>query len=362
MPEGTSKGPILRRRWSVKLVLGVALFATIGVVIYFHFLSVSYFFRPVWDTAPKPFTFVPHYYADNVSIAKLCHLHGWRPLYQPRRVFDAIIFSVELDLLEIRYKELLPFVTKFVLVESGQTFTGLPKSLFFAENRKRFKFVEDRLAYGAMPGREFNPGENPFNLELEQRVFTEKIVQEAGIRPGDLLIMSDADEIPSAHTLKLLQWCDGWPSPMHLQMTNYLHSLEFLVDRSSWRASVHSYDPEWTGYSHSRRSDYIFAESGWHCSFCFRHINDFIFKMTGYSHADRVRSKSFLDPDRIQAVICEGRDLFDMLPEEYTFRELLTKMGPVPKSFSAVHFPAYMLENAEKFKFLFPGNCIREPG
>lgn len=98
------------------------------------------------------------------------------------------------------------------------------------------------------------------------------------------------------------------------------------------------------------------------CSFCFRYIKDFIFKMTAYSHADRVRSKSFLDPDRIQTVICEGVDVFEMLPEEYTFRELLTKMGSVPKSYSAVHFPSYLLENYNKFLFLFPGNCIREPG
>lgn len=346
----------------MKAVLAFALFATVGTLIYSHFLSVSYFLRPVWDTAPKPFQFVPHYYADNVSIAKLCHLHGWHPLWRPRRVFDAIMFSIELDLLEIRYRELLPVVTKFVLVESEQTFTGRPKSLYFAENRDRFEFVKDRLAYGAMPAREVARGENPFNLERDQRIFAEQIVREAGIARGDLLIMSDVDEIPSAHTVKLLQWCHGWPSPMHLQMTNYLHSLEFLVDRSSWRASVHIYDPEWTGYTHSRRSNYIFAESGWHFSFCLRHINDFIFKMTAYSHADRVRSKSFLDPDRVQSVICEGRDLFDMLPEEYTFRELLTKMGRIPKSYSAVHFPAYLLENADKFKFLFPGNCIREPG
>lgn len=346
----------------MKVVLVFALLASAVSLLNYHFLTVSYFFRPVWDTPPKPFTVVPHYYAENVSTAQLCRLHGWFPLPQPRRVFDAIIFSIELDLLEIRYRELLPVVTKFVLVESDHTFTGRSKDLYFAENRDRFKFVEDRLVYGPMPGRNRSSGESPFNLEKEARMFTGSVVREAGIVAGDLLVMSDVDEIPSAHTLKLLQWCHGWPSPMHLQMNNYVHSLEFLLDRRSWRASIHIYDPLHTGYTHSRRSDFLFAESGWHCSFCFRYIKDFIFKMTSYSHADRVRSESFLNPDRIQAVICAGKDPFDMLPEEYTFRELLPKLGPVPKSYSFMHLPAYLLENYAKFKFLFSGNCIRESG
>lgn len=265
MTEVYSKGHVgVLRRLNLKVVLVFALFATVGSLIHYHFLTVSYFFRPLWDMPPKPFNVVPHYYADNVSISQLCHLHGWIPLWRPRRVFDAVIFSIELDILEIRYRELLPVVSKFVLVESESTFTGRAKALYFAENRDRFRFVEDRLAYGSMPGRNGTPGENPFDLESEQRKFTETVVKEAGIAPGDLLIMSDVDEIPSAHTVRLLQWCHGWPSPMHLQMSNYRHSLEFLVDRNSWRASVHIYDPLRTGYAHSRRSDYIFAESGWH--------------------------------------------------------------------------------------------------
>jgi beta-1,4-mannosyl-glycoprotein beta-1,4-N-acetylglucosaminyltransferase len=82
--------------------------------------------------------------------------------------------------------------------------------------------------------------------------------------------------------------------------------------------------------------------------------------MKAYSHYDRVRFSHFLNPDRIQKVICEGADLFDMLPEEYTFREIIGKMGPIPRSYSAVHLPAFLLENAEKYKFLLLGNCMRE--
>ena len=84
-----------------------------------------------------------------------------------------------------------------------------------------------------------------------------------------------------------------------------------------------------------------------------------MFKMTAYSHADRVRKRSQLDGKRIQEKICRGEDLFDMLPEEYTFRELFKKMGPIGRSSSAVNLPPSLLKNADRFRFLLPGGCVR---
>lgn len=83
--------------------------------------------------------------------------------------------------------------------------------------------------------------------------------------------------------------------------------------------------------------------------------------MKAYNHADRVRRREFLDHDRIQKKICSGEDLFDMLPEEYNFKELIKKMGLIPSFSSAVNLPAYLIQNAAKFKFLLPGGCLRDP-
>lgn len=328
--------------------------------IFHHGQKISYFFRPLWDHPPPPFEHVPHYYAENVSMGQLCRLHGWSLRPEPRRVFDAIIFSNELDILEIRWRELHPYVTKLVILEANTTFTGIPKPLFFASNRDRFGFAEEKVVHGTFPGRVAPNGshDDPFKLESEQRVAMNQLLRRAGISPGDLLIMSDTDEIPSPHTVKLLQWCDDIPPLVHLELKNYLYSFEFPVDYSSWRATIHVYSP-WTRYRHSRQTDLILSDAGWHCSFCFQYLREFVFKMTAYSHADRVRSKDFLDHSRIQDNICKGNDLFDMLPEEYTFKELIKKMGAVPHSSSAVHLPAYLIQNAEKFKFLLPGGCKR---
>ncbi|GAA0186453.1 glycosyltransferase [Lithospermum erythrorhizon] len=276
-------------------------------------------------------------------------------------IFLCVLFNNELDILKIRWKELYPYVNEFVLLESNSTFTGLPKPSVFTSHREEFSFVESRLTYGQIPGR-FRKGENPFIEEAYQRLALDYLLKQAGIEDDDLLIMSDVDEIPSRHTINLLRWCDDIPSILHLRLKNYLYSFEFLVDNNSWRASVHIYQSGKTRYAHYRQSDDILAEAGWHCSFCFRHISEFIFKMKAYSHFDRVRFTHFLNPERVQHIICKGADLFDMLPEEYTFKEIIGKMGPIPRSYSAVYLPAHLLEDAEKFRFLLPGHCLRESG
>ena len=290
----------------------------------------------------------------------LCRLHGWSLRSEPRRVFDAIIFSNELDMLEVRWRELHPYVSKFVILESNTTFTGIPKPLFFASNRARFAFAEDKIAHGVFSGRAADRGshKDPFVLESEQRGAMNGLLHRAGISNGDLLIMSDTDEIPSPHTIKLLQWCDEVPPVLHLELRHYMYSFEFPVDYSSWRATAHIYGP-WTQYRHSRQTNIILSDAGWHCSFCFRYIREFVFKMTAYSHADRVKRSDFLKHSRIQKLICQGDDLFDMLPEEYSFSELIKKMGSIPRSASAVNLPAYLIENAVKYRFLLPGGCIR---
>ncbi|PAN38702.1 hypothetical protein PAHAL_7G190600 [Panicum hallii] len=340
------------------LLIGVPILI---LMIYAHGQKVTYFLRPIWESPPKPFKTIPHYYHENVTMENLCELHGWKVRDTPRRVFDAVLFSNELDILEIRWNELSPYVSEFVLLESNSTFTGMKKPLHFKENRHRFGFAESRLTYGMIGGR-FVRGENPFVEESYQRVALDQLIKIAKIEDDDLLIMSDVDEIPSGHTIDLLRWCDDIPDILHLQLRNYLYSFEFFLDDKSWRASIHRYRSGKTRYAHFRQTDELLADSGWHCSFCFRYISDFAFKMQAYSHVDRIRFKYFLNPDRIQDVICRGADLFDMLPEEYTFQEIIAKLGPIPSTYSAVHLPSYLLKNVERFRYLLPGNCRRESG
>ena len=95
-------------------------------------------------------------------------------------------------------------------------------------------------------------------------------------------------------------------------------SFEWYLGYSSWRASAHIWNPE-SYYRHSKSTELILSDAGWHCSYCFRSIPEYVMKMKGFSHADRIGGRiNLLDPKRIQDTICRGRDIFGMLPEAYS--------------------------------------------
>ena len=53
---------------------------------------------------------------------ELCKMHGWEQRKSTPEVWDAVIFSTELDLLEIRLNELDSVVDRFFIVESDSEF------------------------------------------------------------------------------------------------------------------------------------------------------------------------------------------------------------------------------------------------
>jgi beta-1,4-mannosyl-glycoprotein beta-1,4-N-acetylglucosaminyltransferase len=174
-------------------------------------------------------------------------------------VFDVVLLRNELDLLTIRWHELDPFVTNFVILESNTTFTSLPKPLNFSMNMKQFEFAKAKLKYGTAGGWPLSPGESPFVQEAHQRVVLDRLLRDSGNREDDLVIMSDVDEIPSGHTINLLRWCDNIPPLIYLELRYYLYLFEFLVGYESWWAKVHLYKPGKTHYAHYHQMDELWA-------------------------------------------------------------------------------------------------------
>ncbi|KAJ6754314.1 BETA-14-MANNOSYL-GLYCOPROTEIN BETA-14-N-ACETYLGLUCOSAMINYL-TRANSFERASE [Salix purpurea] len=130
------------RGLDLKTYIILLVLVPLGILgMYLHGPKISSFLRPIWDSPPKPFQIIPHYYHHNVSMENLCRLNGWGGVREsPRRVYDAVLFNNEVDILTIRWKELYPYITRFVILEANSTFTGIPKPLLFARNRDRFKF------------------------------------------------------------------------------------------------------------------------------------------------------------------------------------------------------------------------------
>jgi beta-1,4-mannosyl-glycoprotein beta-1,4-N-acetylglucosaminyltransferase len=326
--------------------------------------TLSYATRPLWDSDDGPSNIIPHYFADGmVADENMCKLHNWKPRENSKnvKVLDAILMSSELDLLEIRLNELDPVVDRFFILESNATFTGLPKETSFRNNRNRFEKFSKKISYRYLPGPSEHNEAGAWDFERQSRLamntFLRSHITEFPPDTQTLVVMSDLDEIPFAHSIMLLKGCEFGKS-IHLQMRNYLYSFEWMLGLNSWRASVHLWNRE-SYYRHSKSTEDVLADSGWHCSFCFRDLSEFVLKMRGYSHSDRIGGrKEYLDPQRIQQTICKGKDLFGMLPEAYSYTDLLSQMSLTPLS-SGVGLPQFILLNPDKFRFLLPGGCIR---
>jgi len=345
------------------------------LVMYFTYLT-----RPMWDSPKKGLTTLQHFYAEGVDQQTLCGLHGWTYLNNATKntttntVIGAVIFANELDLLEIRTRELYPVVDKFVIVEADRTFTNKPKPTVFFDNRERYAFAADKIEYALFKTPPVEQGEQSKGKYLEGKIrdFVTEFLKEKGVVTGDVVIMADSDEVPSRHTISLIKHCKGFPQDMHLGMRNYLYSFEFPITHQAgyidnfspatynWVPRVHIWDSNSSVYFHGRKSDFLLVESGWHCSFCFRYLEDFSFKMTAYAHADRVRHAYLLKMERIQQIVCAGSDIFGLFPEAFTFYDLFISWFDPVKSNIAVHLPIELVQHAEKYMFLLPGNCIRE--
>lgn len=123
------------------------------------------------------------------------------------RIYNCFPFFNELDLLEIRLAELDGLVDRFVIVESAQTFSGRPKPLYLKENWSRFARYGARIQRVEIEA--FPPGLSDWEQEFYQ--FDQTLAQLADVEPDDLILATDADEIPSAETLRRIR--EAPPAP-----------------------------------------------------------------------------------------------------------------------------------------------------
>jgi beta-1,4-mannosyl-glycoprotein beta-1,4-N-acetylglucosaminyltransferase len=117
-------------------------------------------------------------------------------------IYDCFTFFNELDILEMRLEELYPVVDKFVIVEMDKTFQGQPKELFLSNNLLRFEKYWDKMKcfFEKCP----DDITNPWEREYYQRNCIRKRVANMRPRQDDIIMVSDADEIPRRSVVQSL--------------------------------------------------------------------------------------------------------------------------------------------------------------
>lgn len=222
--------------------------------------DVIYLVRPIWDSpGSQPEIIVPHFHSESIPYSELCQLHGWkeRELSDDGRhlpkVIDAVIFSIELDILEIRIRELWDVVDVFVVLETDRTFTGVRKPFFLNENIERFKFAEEKLHHIIVRDSLKRNPKNSFDNEEIMRQHMTRAIRSLMLKDGDLVLVSDVDEIPFKEVIRLLKNCQGYSNELHLQMRNYVYSFEFYGDTTN-RPHVDTFSSEFR-YHHEKSTE-----------------------------------------------------------------------------------------------------------
>ena len=113
-------------------------------------------------------------------------------------IYDCFPFYNEFDILEFRLQEMWDIVDRFVLVESTKTHANLPKPLFYAENKERFKDYADRITHIIVD--DMPDTTDAMALDQFQRNCIVRGL--GGLKDDDLVLISDVDEIIRKSVLK----------------------------------------------------------------------------------------------------------------------------------------------------------------
>ncbi|KAL2255479.1 hypothetical protein VTK26DRAFT_3269 [Humicola hyalothermophila] len=299
---------------------------------------------------------------DDDQQTNICRAHGWKRFRAkdpstPRKVYDLMMVNTELDWLEIRLNSTFDEVDYYVLVEGRKTFTNRDKPLTLRDNLHRFAAYRSKIIYHEI---EYPPGFRPrttWDMEDLQRnaMLTQVFPRLRGAQApqlGDVIVVSDVDEIPRPETLALLRAC-AFPRRLTLRSRFYYYSFQWLHRGAEWA------HPQATYYQGPRRTlrpnDLRIADGGlwpfrewekadlwnasWHCSSCFRTMDELLTKMASFAHTS-MNAERFRDRKRIADRVRRGKDLWDRPGEVYDRIEGNTDV------------PKFLLENSERFAYM----------
>ncbi len=197
-------------------------------------------------------------------------------------IFDCFPFFNELDVIEIRFRELYDVVDRFVLCESTLTHGGQPKPLYFQENRERFApFLDKITALVCGNPSQKEPGQDMnWTRERNQRNFLTNGIGAA--HSDDVIITTDADEIVSREKIEEIKNIDqGKLYTLEMQAYWYYANLtsdpKWTLGKAIRFGSLHSKFQGNLSYARNSGTEGCIFGAGWHLSY-----------MGGY---DRVKQK-----------------------------------------------------------------------
>lgn len=358
--------------------------------------TVKQFTRPLWGRSDEPAFEKELFNYGFTAGSSSCSLYGWSNRSRPRRVFDAFLFSLELDVLLLRLKELDGVVDRWIIVESERSHSNNPKPLWWRDHGRadpRFTPFLSRITSVVVTAAEIDElvvqhaqkqlwrGQSsvsedtaagpsfavPEVLEAHQRRRMFAAIKAEGLADGDAIVVGDVDEIPRRASVQLARHCDGLPWSLTLDMPVFHGSFAYAAyDVPKRSAAIRIFDGQrraWIAH-HSKQGDTLLLDAGWHCSWCFRYLDDFWWKMNNYIHRDRGRPS----PSELRDRLCRGQHVmepFMSIPDVFSVRGAATAVVKkhalsIRRTSNLVRLPRAIQIDPRDFDFLLhPGHCAR---
>lgn len=189
------------------------------------------------------------------------------------KVYQCFLFNGEFEMLELRLRELYDLTDVFVLVEGRETFMHKPKPYHFLEHWDRFSFWSDKIRRV-----QFDDVLPKPEISKEQIAYREYETAErnaimrglGGASDEDVVIILDADEIPSRDTVQRLRKGISEITRLHMQIHYY--TFNHVIDWP-WKLPValpygilKNTTPNEVRHNPSL-SDKVIQNAGWHLGF-----------------------------------------------------------------------------------------------
>ncbi len=242
-------------------------------------------------------------------------------------IYDCTQVFNELDLLELRMELLDKYVDYFVISESIETFSGIPKPLYFYDNKERFAKWEHKIIHCICGNL---PNVNSFERAAFQKDSIRKSLEKC--QPEDIIIYGDVDEIINPDILQHIG-----DDIYKLEQLNYSY---YFNNRSSevWQGTNVCKYKDLINLNDLRANhDYVVPNAGWH----FTNMGgseQVIKKLEAYDHQE-------FNKDAIKSSITKKIEN----NEDYVGRRTDWQGNPFHFWVDESDLPQYLLDNREKY-------------
>lgn len=287
-----------------------------------------------------------------------CGVLGWKLRAKRRRVWDAFTFFNELLVLEVRLSTLDEVVDTFVIAEATKTHSNQAKSLLLTDVFRDPTHPLHRFAgkVRVVEVADLPESTDAWHLEEFQRNALSRGLSNAA--DEDVVIVSDADEIPSPSSIRALAECDGWgeDGPVHFYTRFYNFRFGWIFDalwhhpQAATGAWLRPRGPQQLRMSRTRPDFLRLDDAGWHLSF-FADAEGVLEKMKAYAHQEFNRD-DMLNRSAIQHAIESGVDYF------YKIGKGEKRFGELHENPSCQGLPAHVTSHPDRFAHWLPPECI----